>query len=55
MTLETQAIQLESAAGTAEAFQAMSAGTNTMQKLRTGMGGVESVDDMMMDMQVSIF
>ena len=51
MTLETQAIQLESASGTAEAFQAMSAGTSTMQKIRQGMGGVDNVDEMMMDMQ----
>jgi len=51
MTLETQAIQLESAAGTADAFQAMSAGTAHMNEIRTHMGGVEQVDDMMMDMQ----
>lgn len=51
MTLETQAMNLESSAGTAEAFQAMSAGTSTMQKLRLGMGGVDKVDDLMMDMQ----
>jgi charged multivesicular body protein 4A/B len=51
MTLETQAMNLESSAGTAEAFQAMTAGTNTMQKIRLGMGGVEKIDDMMMDMQ----
>lgn len=54
MTLETQAIQLESASGTAEAFQAMSAGTSTMQKIRHGMGGAEGVDDIMMDMQDEI-
>lgn len=51
MTLETQAMNLESTAGTAEAFQAMTAGTNTMQKIRVGMGGVEKIDDMMMEMQ----
>lgn len=51
MTLETQAMNLESSAGTAEAFQAMSAGTSTMHKIRHGMGGVDKVDDMMMDMQ----
>lgn len=51
MTLETQAINLESAAGTADAFQAMNAGNNTMQKIRNDMGGVEKVDDVMMDMQ----
>lgn len=51
MTLETQAINLESAAGTADAFQAMNAGNSTMQKIRTDMGGVDRVDDVMMDMQ----
>lgn len=51
MTLETQAINLESAAGTADAFQAMNAGNSTMQKIRNDMGGVEKVDDVMMDMQ----
>lgn len=51
MTLETQAIQLESAAGTAEVFQAMSAGTSTMQKIRMEIGGTDKVDDLMMDMQ----
>jgi len=50
MTLETQAISLESAATTAEAFQAMSAGTNTMKKIRADIG-VDQVDDMMMDIQ----
>jgi charged multivesicular body protein 4A/B len=51
MTLETQAIHLESATSTADAFQAMSAGNKTMQKIRKDMGGVENVDDLMVDIQ----
>lgn len=51
MTLETQSIHLESAATTAEAFQAMSTGKNTMQKINQQIGGVDGVDDVMMDMQ----
>lgn len=51
MTLETQCINLESAAGTADAFQAMAVGNNTMKKIRQDVGGVDNVDDMMMDMQ----
>mmetsp|Transcript_13075 Transcript_13075/g.19244 ORF Transcript_13075/g.19244 Transcript_13075/m.19244 type:complete len:222 (-) Transcript_13075:231-896(-) len=51
MTLETQAMNLESAVHTADAFKVMSAGTNTMAKIRTEMGGVESVDDLMIDIQ----
>lgn len=51
MTLETQCINLESAAGTADAFQAMAIGNNTMKKIRQDVGGVDSVDDVMMDMQ----
>jgi len=51
MTLETQAMNLESAAHTASTFQAMSAGTSTMAKIRTEMGGIDSVDDVMMDIQ----
>ena len=50
MTLETQCISLESAATTAEAFQAMSAGTNTMKKIRADVG-IDQVDDMMIDIQ----
>lgn len=51
MTLETQAMNLESAAHTADAFKVMSAGTSTMAKIRTEMGGVESVDDLLVDIQ----
>jgi charged multivesicular body protein 4A/B len=51
MTLETQAIHLESASSTADAFHAMSAGNKTMQKIRNDMGGVENVDDLMVDIQ----
>mmetsp|Transcript_7127 Transcript_7127/g.10834 ORF Transcript_7127/g.10834 Transcript_7127/m.10834 type:complete len:225 (-) Transcript_7127:49-723(-) len=51
MTLETQAMNLESTAHTADAFKVMSAGNKTMSKIRKSMGGVESVDDLMMDIQ----
>mmetsp|Transcript_20420 Transcript_20420/g.28407 ORF Transcript_20420/g.28407 Transcript_20420/m.28407 type:complete len:223 (-) Transcript_20420:169-837(-) len=51
MTLETQAIGLESAATSADAFSAMATGTNTMKKIRNDMGGVERVDDIMEGMQ----
>mmetsp|Transcript_34005 Transcript_34005/g.48319 ORF Transcript_34005/g.48319 Transcript_34005/m.48319 type:complete len:164 (+) Transcript_34005:139-630(+) len=50
MTLETQAINLESAAQTAEAFQAMTAGNDTMKKIRHEVG-IDDVDDVMDDMQ----
>jgi charged multivesicular body protein 4A/B len=50
MTLETQAIHLESAASSAEAFHAMSAGNRTMKKIRNDVG-VDQVDDMMVDIQ----
>jgi charged multivesicular body protein 4 len=46
MTLETQVINLESAAQNAETFKAMEAGANTMKKIRTEVG-IEQVDDMM--------
>lgn len=46
MTLETQVINLESAAQNAQTFQAMSAGANTMKKIRTDVG-IEQVDDIM--------
>jgi charged multivesicular body protein 4 len=46
MTLETQVINLESAAQNAETFKAMEAGTKTMKKIRTEVG-IEQVDDMM--------
>jgi charged multivesicular body protein 4A/B len=51
--LETQCFQLESAVSTADAFQAMSAGTQTLQQLRTTTT-VEQVDDIMMDIQEEI-
>ena len=46
MTLETQVINLESAAQNAQTFQAMQAGTNTMKKIRTDVG-IDDVDDVM--------
>ena len=46
MTLETQVINLESAAQNAETFKAMEAGSKTMKKIRTDVG-IEKVDDMM--------
>lgn len=46
MTLETQVINLESAAQNAETYKAMEAGTKTMKKIRTEVG-IEQVDDMM--------
>jgi len=46
MTLETQVINLESAAQNAETFKAMESGTKTMQKIRTEVG-VEKADDIM--------
>jgi len=46
MTLETQVINLESAAQNAETFKAMSQGTNTMKKIRNDVG-IEKVDDLM--------
>ena len=46
MTLETQVINLESAAQNAETFKAMEAGTKTMKKIRTEVG-IEKVDEMM--------
>lgn len=49
MTLETQAMNLESAAHSAEAFQAMAAGNDTMKKIRHQVG-VEQVDDVMDDL-----
>jgi charged multivesicular body protein 4 len=50
MTLETQAIHLESAASSADAFHAMSAGNKTMKLIRQDIG-VDKVDDMMVDIQ----
>ena len=46
MTLETQVINLESAAQNAETFKAMQAGSKTMKKIRTEVG-LEEVDDIM--------
>lgn len=46
MTLETQVINLESAAQNAQTFKAMDAGAKTMKKIRTDIG-IEQVDDMM--------
>lgn len=46
MTLETQVINLESAAQTAETIKAMEQGTKTMKKIRTEVG-IEQVDDIM--------
>jgi charged multivesicular body protein 4 len=46
MTLETQVINLESAAQNAQTFQAMQAGSKTMQKIRNDVG-IEKVDDVM--------
>ena len=43
MTLETQVINLESAAQNAETFKAMEAGSKTMKKIRTDVG-IEKVD-----------
>jgi charged multivesicular body protein 4A/B len=46
MTLETQVINLESAAQNAQTYKAMAAGSNTMKKIRQDVG-IEKVDDMM--------
>jgi charged multivesicular body protein 4 len=46
MTLETQVINLESAAQNAQTFKAMEAGSKTMKKIRTDVG-IEQVDDIM--------
>ena len=46
MTLETQVINLESAAQNAQTFQAMQSGAKTMQKIRDEVG-IEKVDDVM--------
>lgn len=50
MTLETQVINLESAAQNAETFKAMQAGTNTMKKIRNEVG-LENVDVVMDDIK----
>jgi len=46
MTLETQVINLESAAQNAETFKAMQAGNTTMKKIRQDVG-IEQVDNIM--------
>lgn len=46
MTLETQVINLESAAQNAETFKAMEQGSKTMKKIRTEVG-IEKVDEVM--------
>jgi charged multivesicular body protein 4A/B len=46
MTLETQVINLESAAQNAATFDAMKSGTATMKKIRNEVG-IEKVDDIM--------
>jgi len=46
MTLETQVINLESAAQNAETFKAMQSGTQTMKKIRNEVG-IDQVDDIM--------
>mmetsp|Transcript_11824 Transcript_11824/g.26256 ORF Transcript_11824/g.26256 Transcript_11824/m.26256 type:complete len:231 (+) Transcript_11824:109-801(+) len=46
MTLETQVINLESAAQNAETFKAMQAGSKTMAKIRSEVG-IDEVDDIM--------
>jgi charged multivesicular body protein 4A/B len=46
MTLETQVINLESAAQNAQTFKAMQQGTQTMQRIRQEVG-LEKVDDIM--------
>lgn len=50
MTLETQVLNLESAAQNAETFSAMNAGKNAMKNIRNDMG-IEKVDDLMDDIR----
>jgi len=50
MTLETQVMNLESAAQNADTFNAMKSGTNTMKKIRTDLG-IDKVDDLMDDIR----
>jgi len=50
MTLETQVMNLESAAQNADTFNAMKGGTNTMKKIRTDLG-IDKVDDLMDDIR----
>jgi len=53
MTLETQMMQLESAAQNAETFSAMKAGTNAMSKIHSTVG-IDQVDDLMDDIREEI-
>jgi len=53
MTLETQMMQLESAAQNAETFQAMKAGTTAMSKIHNEVG-IDQVDDLMDDIREEI-
>jgi len=50
MTLETQVMNLESAAQNAQTYKAMNAGKSAMQKIRTDVG-IDKVDDMMDDIR----
>ena len=50
MTLETQVMNLESAAQNAETFQAMAAGKSAMKNIRDNVG-IEKVDDLMDDIR----
>lgn len=50
MTLETQVMNLESAAQNADTFNAMKSGTKTMKKIRTDLG-IDKVDDLMDDIR----
>ena len=50
MTLETQVLNLESAAQNAETFSAMNAGKNAMKNIRDDMG-IDKVDDLMDDIR----
>ena len=50
LTLETQQMNLESAAHNAETFKAMHSGTSAMKKIRKTVG-IDRVDDMMDDMR----
>lgn len=53
MTLETQMMQLESAAQNAETFSAMKAGTNAMHNIHSQVG-IDQVDDLMDDIREEI-
>lgn len=50
MTLETQVMNLESAAQNAETFQAMNAGKSAMKKIRDDVG-IDQVDGLMEDIR----